>query len=374
MNNRQRFHAVLHYENYDRIPVVHFGYWGELLDKWAAEGHLKPEEIIGIADGSVNDRIIGEKLGFDFNYSAIYMDLSGFSSLYPAFEPKRVKENPDGSYHYLNEDGAVILQKEGAGSIPAEVGHLLKDRASWEEHYLPRLQYSQDRFDGNLLQTLAAESETRSEPLGLYCKSLFGQIRNWLGVEGVSYLYADDEDLYDEIINTVGELCYKTTKRALESGVKFDFAHFWEDICFKNGPLVVPSVFEEKVGPHYKKITALLNSYGIDIISVDCDGVIDSLIPIWLDNGVNTMFPIEVGTWNASIAPWREKYGRALRGAGGMNKHVLSFDKAAVDAEIERLKPLVELGGFIPCPDHRLPPDTKWELVQYYCERMKQTF
>ena len=57
-----------------------------------------------------------------------------------------------------------------------------------------------------------------------------------------------------------------------------------------------------------------------------------------------------------------------------MNKHVLSRDKAAVDAEIKSLKPLVALGGFFPCPDHRLPPDTKWDLVQYYCERMRQEF
>jgi len=195
-----------------------------------------------------------------------------------------------------------------------------------------------------------------------------------MGVEGISYLYADDEQLYDEIINTVGELVYKTTKRALESGIKFDYANFWEDICFKNGPLVVPSVFAKKVGPHYRRITDLIKSHGINIISLDCDGFIDSLIPIWFENGVNTMFPIEVGTWEASITPWRQKYGKELRGVGGMNKHVLSRDKGAVDAEIERLKPLVALGGYLPCPDHRLPPDTKWELVQYYCERMRQVF
>jgi len=57
-----------------------------------------------------------------------------------------------------------------------------------------------------------------------------------------------------------------------------------------------------------------------------------------------------------------------------MNKHALSADQAAVDAEIERLRPLVDLGGFLPCPDHRLPPDTKWELVQYYCDRMRRVF
>jgi len=374
MNNRQRQNAVLNYENYDRMPVVHFGFWDELLKKWVQEGHLKSDEIINASDGSANEKIIEKKLGFDFNYYVTYQDLSGFSSLFPAFERKRIRDLGNGSYECLNEDGMIVLQKEGTRSIPAEIDHLLKDRTSWEEHYLPRLQYSESRFDDSVLQKLAFESQNRSEPLGIYCKSLFGQIRNWLGVEGISYLYADDEDLYDEIINTVGDLAYKTTKRALESGIVFDFAHFWEDICFRNGPLVIPSVFSEKVGPHYRRICDLLNSYGINIISLDCDGLIDFLIPIWFENGVNTMFPVEVGTWNGNIAPWREKYGKELRGVGGMIKHVLSMDKAAVDAEIERLKPLVALGGFIPCPDHRLPPDTKWELVQYYCDRMRTVF
>ena len=104
---------------------------------------------------------------------------------------------------------------------------------------------------------------------------------------------------------------------------------------------------------------------------MDCDGCIDRLIPTWLENGVNTMFPIEVGTWKASIAPWRERYGRELRGVGGMDKTVFSRDYKAVDAEIERLRPLIELGGYLPCPDHRIAPDAKFENVQYYCDRMQ---
>jgi len=57
-----------------------------------------------------------------------------------------------------------------------------------------------------------------------------------------------------------------------------------------------------------------------------------------------------------------------------MDKRVFAHDRAAVDAEIERLKPLVELGGYIPCPDHRLAPDAQWDLVCYYCERMRKVF
>ncbi|MGI6705646.1 MAG: hypothetical protein ACOX6S_05115 [Clostridia bacterium] len=160
----------------------------------------------------------------------------------------------------------------------------------------------------------------------------------------------------------------------LATGVKFDFAHFWEDICFKSGPLVIPSVFDSKVGPHYKRITDLVKKHGINIISLDCDGLIDALIPTWFNNGVNTMFPIEVGTWDGNIAPWREKYGKELRGVGGMNKTVFARDYAAIDEEIERLKVLVDLGGCIPCPDHRIPPDAKWENVQYYCDKMRKVF
>ncbi len=57
-----------------------------------------------------------------------------------------------------------------------------------------------------------------------------------------------------------------------------------------------------------------------------------------------------------------------------MDKRVFACNYAAIDAEIERLKSLVALGEYIPCPDHRIAPDAKWENVQYYCDRMRQAF
>jgi len=374
VNNRERALAVLNYEKYDRLPVVHFGFWRETLIKWHEEGHLTKEEALEWKDGNEIDKVISEKLGFDFNW---YRTFSGNCSLYPAFESKVLEEYPDGTRKILNGDGAIILEKKGVVSIPKEIDHLFKDRASWEEHYLPKLQYTSKRINFSALEKIKNDEKNgieRDTPIGIHCGSLYGNIRNWFGIEGLSYLYADDEDLYDEVINTVGNLCYEVTKNILSYGVKFDFGHFWEDICFKNGPLVSPSIFHEKVGPHYKRITDLLHEHGINIVSLDCDGCIDALIPTWLENGVNTMFPIEVGTWGASIDKWRKKYGKELRGVGGMDKRVFAMDYKAIDQEIERLKPLVELGGYIPCPDHRIPMDAKWENVQYYCEQMRRTF
>jgi uroporphyrinogen decarboxylase len=370
MTNRENALAILRYQRFERLPVVHFGYWEETLEKWCNQGHITKYEYEGWADGNEFDDSIAKKLGFDFNWFNVFSQMAG---LIPAFERTVVEELGGGKRKILNKYGVVELESDGAGSIPAEIDYTLVDRKSWEEQYKPRLKYTESRVDSKKLSSLPLVDE-REVPIGLYCGSLFGVIRNWMGVTGVSYLYADDEELYDEIINIVGDLCYKTTSLTLESGTIFDFAHFWEDICFKNGPLVSPKVFNEKVGPQYKKITTLLNEYGIDIISLDCDGLIDSLIPTWIENGVNTMFPIEVGTWDASIAPWREKYGKELRGVGGMRKYVFALDYPDIDVEVERLKPLIDLGGFIPCPDHRIAPDAKWENVQYYCEKMRNLF
>lgn len=371
MTFRENVLAVLNYQPYEKLPVFSFGYWEETVQKWASEGHITQEEADQFCfqgHNSPGEYAINKRLGFDFNWGDCCFGAG--SCLFPEFDEEVLEEYPDGSRKMRDKAGLIVLMKPGIVSIPAEIGTSLTGRDAWEKLYLPRLQFSRDRIWWEKLNKLGARSE-RELPAGLFCGSLIGYMRNLLGVEQLSYLMADDPELYVEIIDTMCGLCYQCVEAILESGAEFDYAHFWEDICFKNGPLVIPSVFDEYVGPHYKRITDLLHRYGIRIVSVDCDGCIDRLIPTWLENGVNTMFPIEVGTWNASIAPWREKYGRELRGVGGMNKTVFALDYKAVDAEIERLRPLIELGGYIPCPDHRIAPDAKFENVQYYCDRMQ---
>lgn len=382
MTNRERVLAVLRYQDYDRLPVVHFGFLGDTLQRWYAEGHITEAEMKGYGDGNPTDVALCRKLGFDCNYHTLFAPNVG---LMPGFESRVIRTFEDGSQHILNGQGLVLLHVPNTKSIQPDVDHLLKDRKAWEELYLPKLQFSPARvdaagvrigekmvrFDQGGREFLSGK---REHLVGLRCGSLYGTIRDWLTLEGSCYLQVDDEPLFDEMIDTVGELAFQCTKMALESGAVFDYAHFWEDICFKNGPLISPRVFAAKVGPHYRRITDLVQSHGIDIISLDCDGWIDALIPAWFENGVNTMFPIEVGTWNASIAPWREQYGRELRGVGGMDKRVFAHGRAAVDAEIERLKPLVQLGGYLPCPDHRIAEDAEWDAVRYYCDRMHEVF
>ena len=368
MNIRENTMAILHYKPYDYFPVVHFGFWDELLAKWKAEGRIEaPLSNYGKVASELE-----KKLGFDFEWISMYHPNR---SLFPGFEETVLETFPDGKRKIRNSNGLIEICREGVVSIPETVGTTFAGRESWERDYKWRLLPDEKRQNFAALDRLIAmQDEFSARPIQIEVGSLMGIIRDMLGVEELSYLYADDEELYREIVDTVGNMQYDNVKTALERGLRPDVGHFWEDICYKNGPLVTPSVFYELVGPHYKRIADLLKEYGCDIVSLDCDGWIDHLIPTWLENGVNTMFPIEVGTWNANIAPWREKYGKEIRGVGGMNKNVFAADYSAVDREIERLRPLVELGGYIPCPDHRIPLGAKWENIQYYCERFRKTF
>ncbi|MBR6793320.1 MAG: hypothetical protein IKM48_03045 [Clostridia bacterium] len=370
MNNRERTINILNHRPADRMPAVHFGYWRQLLHEWADQGHISRKLAEQYGDGNAADRELDQIIGWDFNWHT----LAGGSKqkLNPLFETKVLEVLADGSRRIQNAYGLIERIKPGVDSIPSEDDYLLKDRDAFEALYKPRMQFSPDRID---LEFFRRFNETRPQdiPVGLGIGSILGDIRNMTSVLGMSYLiYDEDETLFADIVDTYAEMQYACVEAILQTGAKFDFAHFWEDVCFKNGPLISPDLFRELCAKHYKKRTDLCRRYGIDIISLDCDGVTEQLLPIWFENGVNTMFPIEIGTWGDQFEAARTKFGKEMRGVGAMNKLSLRQDKAAVDAELERLQKLVSLGGFIPCPDHRLMPGTKFELVRYYAEEIKK--
>lgn len=369
MTTRERCLNILHYKDADRLPAVHFGYWNELLIEWAEQGKIPMELARKWGDGNAADRELDRIIGWECNW---YTTVSARSNLFPAFEKKVLEVLPDGSQRIQTGYGVIERVKPGINSIPSEDDYLLKDREAFETLFKPKMQFTPERINQEFLKTF---NETRDPdlPIGLHLGSIMGKIRDIVTVAGMSYLmYDEDEDLFADIVDTFAEMQYQCVKAMLESGAKFDFAHYWEDICFKNGPLLSPGKFDELCAKHYKKRNDLVHSYGIDIISLDCDGVVEQLIPTWLENGVNTLFPIEVGVWGDQFEPARQKYGKELRGVGAMDKTAFRKDRAAVDAELERMKRLASMGGFIPCPDHRLMPGSKFELVQYYAEKIKE--
>jgi hypothetical protein len=371
MTTRERILNILNYKPSDRLPAVHFGYWPELLNEWAEQGKIPHELASNWFDGGPADKEIDKIIGWDTNWYKTYRPDSG---LRPQFETKVLEILPGGVKRVLNGDGIIEQIHPGATSIPAEDDYLLKDRQAFNELFLPKMQYSDARIDFEFLKKFNTDIyEKEDVPIGLHLGSVIGEIRNITSVIGMSYLmYDDDEDLFADIIDTYADMQYKCAEKVLETGAKFDFAHYWEDICFNNGPLLSPNIFNELCAKHYKRRNDLCHKYGINLISLDCDGVTEKLLQTWFDNGVNIMFPIEIGTWGDQFEPARKKFGNEMRGVGGMDKTAFRKDKAAVDNEIERMRRLASMGGFIPCPDHRIMPGSKFELVQYYADEIKK--
>ncbi len=370
MTTRERCLSILHYKDVDRMPAVHFGYWQELLYEWAEQGHITKEMAKDArADGSPAQRDLDKIIGWDTVWHSIRC---ANMALNPKFEGKVLETLPNGSQRVQTGNGVIERTKPGVVSIPSEDDYLLKDREAFEALYRPKMQYAPERVYKRFLSTF---NETRDMeiPIGVFVGSIMGEIRDMATLQGMSFLmYDEDEELFADIVDTYAEMQYKCLEEVLTTGAKFDFAHYWEDICFKSGPLLSPELFDELCKKHYKKRNDLIHKHGIDIISLDCDGVVEKLIPTWIETGVNVLFPIEIGTWGDQFVPARQKYGEKLLGIGGMDKTAFRKDKAAVDAEIERMKRIASLGGFIPCPDHRIMPGSKFELVQYYAEEIKK--
>jgi len=191
-----------------------------------------------------------------------------------------------------------------------------------------------------------------------------------MGVENFAYLQHDDQDLISEIVDTISDLVCWELDQILPK-IKVDMGWFWEDICGKNGPLIILEVFEKCVVPGYQKVSKKLLQHGVKLLAVDSDGMLDALIPGWLEGGVNILYPVEIGTWHTDPVLLRKRFGRKLRMVGGIDKLEIAKGKAGIDAEIERCLPLMREGGYIPTTDHEVPPGTPLQNYRYYLERIR---
>ena len=123
--------------------------------------------------------------------------------------------------------------------------------------------------------------------------------------------------------------------------------------------------------PHYKKVTGLLRSKGVDIIFVDSDGNISQLIPLWIESGVNGMYPLEVAAGMDAVE-LRQRYGNECLLWGNIDKRALAKSKEALKEELDRKIPfLLSQGGYFPGIDHFIPEDVPLENFQFYLDYLR---
>ncbi len=352
METRELFNAIMHYGEFDRMPVIHWKTWKETHARWVEEGlpEGKPEhEFLGAAPMSAG---VGVNVG-----------------LLPGFE-EEVLEDKGASVVKRQSDGVVAEHWKDKSCIPHFIDFTLKGGASgegWDE-YKKRLQPDPSRVPADLDERIG-RAKASGLPIAVGTGSMIGWIRNWMGVENLAYTCYDNRELLAEMVMTISDLICWQLDIILEK-VTPDIGWGWEDICFRTGPLISPEIFAEVAVPGYRKISQKLRDAGCDLHLTDCDGMIDALVPHWLDGGVNVMFPIEIGSWNADPAEFRKRFGKELRIFGGIDKLTLERGREAIDAEIMRRVPLMKEGGFVPLPDHLIQPGVPLADYRYYLEEI----
>ncbi len=345
---RERWRRTMHFQRVEPLPNFEFGYWAETLTEWHKQG--LPTEVN-------NEAAAYAYFGIE-NWRNAPVNVMG---LKPGFEQEVLEEDEEYRVYRDGEGSVAKINKKGHKSIPHYIDFPIKDRASWES-FKERLQPSPDRIPDNW-PALAEKYNQRDYPLAVGIGSMIGRPRNWIGFENIALMIYDDPDLLEEIVETLCVLVCETLEPVLKD-VEFDFGAGWEDICFNSGPIVGVDFMEQVVAPRYKRITDLLAKHGCHLAWTDCDGNILPVIDAFLAGGINLMFPVEVNGGSDPVEMRRRWPG--LRMQGGVCKMALAKGTDDIRAELERIKPLVEEGGFVPGVDHRVQADVPLENYKVY--------
>ena len=219
------------------------------------------------------------------------------------------------------------------------------------------------RFPANAVE-LGERLAHREYPLILHFSGPYWILREWCGFEGLCMLFYDDPALVEEMIEFWEQYVLSMMQHIFMYYTP-DMIHFSEDMAYKGHAMLSPEMCRKFLLPTWKRWGECAEAHGVPLYAVDSDGCIDELIPLWIEAGINVCDPVEVAAGN-DIVRFRHKYGRNMAFQGGVDKRRIAEGGHCIEAELERLKPVIDSGGFIPGCDHGIPSDVSWPDFVHY--------
>jgi len=354
MTEKERFYRAMAYQPADRRPLHLVGPWADTLERWYREG---------LSRGTDPNAGLGLQPLRTIN-------VSGNNSIWPPFERRVLRE--EGNERILIDDyGRTVRDFTDHTSMPEWIDFPVKDRDSLkrvlDEHYsIDRLD---DRFGDAWEQSLRRAAADPEALIVVDGGCYYWTLRSLAGVEVASYLFYDAPDLVDELIARYHTVTLEGIRRAT-ARMNVDVVGFGEDIAYKTGTLISPAMFREFILPRYRAVMDLARARKIPLTWYDSDGDVRAFIPDYLAVGIDTLAPCEVAA-NMSPVELRHRFGRDLRMIGGVDKREVAKGRKAIDAELDRLRPVVEEGGFVPSIDHSVSADISFADYRYFLDRLQ---
>ena len=214
--------------------------------------------------------------------------------------------------------------------------------------------------------------EGREEVLFLGMNGPFWQMREWLGFENLCMLFADDPAWVGEMCSFWREYGLAMLERIL-AHTTIDHVQIGEDMAYKLHSMISPSQARQHLLPVWRAwIEKIKARCPRAVVTIDSDGYIGELLPLFIEAGFDATWPVEVAAGNDIVA-FRRTYGRRMAYGGGIDKRALAAGGETMRAELLRVvPPLLEEGGYIPGCDHGVPPDIAWPDFIAYCRLLAQ--
>jgi hypothetical protein len=356
MNQRERFLRYMRFEAVDRIPLMEMGLWKETVDRWHHEG--LPKWVTEL-------RHLEDYLGLDISFNVNWLPIH--EKIYPGFE-RQVLEETETEWVVRDEQGVTWRDRKYMQSIPQYIRFPVENEEDYER-IRPRLNGKDPgRYPADFDEDLHWRLE-RGEIIGISFESFFGYPRSLMGLENWCMAFHDQPHLVERILADRVQFGKDLFARLLATG-KLDFVQIWEDMAYKTASLISPKLVRRYMLPCYEELVACLRGGGVKLIMVDCDGHVNDLLPIWRGAGIDGTHPCELAAGSDPLLLRRQNPGCTLM--GGLDKRVLMSGRDGVDAELRRIRPLLQEGAFIPMLDHFVPPDMPYDLYCYYVERRRE--
>jgi hypothetical protein len=354
-------------DTYARVPGIplfkrEFGFYS--LDAWAEQG--MPQDV---PHAELFD------LDPPGNYS-----LGQLGWCEAAFEPAfEVQVLEDRGEYELEQDhaGRHVLYFKGrrSGFMPEYVDHPVVDRRTWEENVKWRLDPASLARYVDLEERM--ERARAEAALGkMITQNLIGgymYLRSLIGPADLLYAFYDMPDVIHDCMETWLRLADAVIARHQED-VTLDEFFLAEDICYNHGPLISPDMMREFLLPYYQQLLHDVKARQIDrarhlYVHVDTDGYAVPVIPLYKETiGMDAMSPFEVASGCDVVEIGRRHPDLAI--FGGIDKRVLASGRAAIDAHLEAILPVMRArGGYIPTSDHGVPAEVPYEDYLYYRKR-----
>ena len=388
LSTKDLFYRIADFKPAPRTLKWEFGYLSLTIPRWYREGLPRkeqgkplPKTLTTVGQAFPQPLIRGNKSEYrkPDDVSDYFKLDEGFLAfpinywIYPHLSEVVISEDEDHKEIVDSEGVRKKIYKDDS-SMPLWLELPVKTRNDWEE--IKRQRFDLDniskRYDAATdIEDFIEKSKYRTVPLVInhFPVGFFGSLRQLMGEERLLLTYYDDPGLIKDMLDHLCTLWISIAEE-LTARIDFDVGYFWEDMSYKQGSLISPSMFREFMTPMYKKFIGFLKARGIKKFSLDTDGNVETLVPLLMEAGINILYPFERQAGN-NLLKFREEYPQLIM-MGGFDKNVLAGSKEDIDRELDITKQLIKKGGYIPYGDHLFPHNIPWENFKYYRSRLNQ--